>query len=213
MTLDVHVSHLCNTSAIRVLRILWSSNIPCLLAREMTCYEFRVPKILLIDDDRTFLNAMTALIMTVRTDIAVDTALCAEAGLLLVGLGDYDAVLSDVRMPGLDGLRLVRECKRLRPSMPVVLVTGYGDQDVEAQALHLGAYAFIHKPVQPEVLLSLIDRAIQQTHESKLGGSLQSDSVPFNSLFGERESITRKILEISRRIEQHLERLGNDTSH
>jgi DNA-binding NtrC family response regulator len=184
-----------------------------LLPRETACYEFCVPKILLIDDDRTFLNAMTALIMTVRIDIAVDTALCAEAGLLLVGVTDYDVIISDVRMPGLDGLRLVRECKRLRPSTPVVLVTGYGDQDVEAKALHLGAYAFIHKPVQPDVLLSLVDRAIQRTHESKLGGSLESGSVPFNSRFGERESITRKILEISRRIEQHLERLGNDTVH
>lgn len=113
---------------------------------------------------------MTALIMSVRIDIAIDTARCAEAGLLLVGITHYDAILSDVRMPGLDGLRLVRECKRLRPNTPVVLVTGYGDQDVETKALHLGAYAFIHKPVQPDVLLSLIDRAIQRTNESKLEG-------------------------------------------
>jgi two-component system, NtrC family, response regulator HydG len=172
-----------------------------------------VPKILLIDDDRTFLNAMAALIMTVRIDIAADTALCAEAGLLLVGVTDYDAIISDFRMPGLDGLRLVRECKRLRPSTPVVLVTGYGDQDVEAKALHLGAYAFIHKPVQPDVLLSLIDRAIQRTSESKPKESRESEMAPFNSLLGERESITRKILEISQRIEQHLERLGNNTVH
>jgi DNA-binding NtrC family response regulator len=172
-----------------------------------------VPKILLIDDDRIFLNAITALIMTVRIDIAVDTALCAEAGLLLVGVTDYDAIISDFRMPGLDGLRLVRECKRLRPSTPVVLVTGYGDQDVEAKALHLGAYAFIHKPVQPDVLLSLIDRAIQRMSESKPRGNLESGMAPLDSPLGERESIMRKILEISRRIEQHVERLGNDTIH
>jgi two-component system, NtrC family, response regulator HydG len=172
-----------------------------------------VPKILLIDDDQTFLNAITALIMTVRIDIAVDTALCAEAGLLLVGVTDYDAIISDFRMPGLDGLRLVRECKRLRPSTPVVLATGYGDQDVKAKALHLGAYAFIHKPVQPDVLLSLIDRAIQRTNDSKPRESLKAEMAPFNSLLGERESITRRILEINQRIEQHLERLGNDTVH
>ena len=184
-----------------------------LASAETACYEFYVPKILLIDDDRTFLNAMTALIMAVRIDIAVDTALCAEAGLLLVGITDYDVIMSDVKMPGLDGLRLVRECKRLRPSTPVVLVTGYGDQDVEAKALRLGAYAFLHKPVHPDVLLSLIDRAIQRTNESKLRRSLGSGTVPPNPMFGERERITRKILEISRRIEQHLERLGNDTIH
>jgi len=182
-----------------------------LASAKTACYELCVPKILLIDDDRTFLNAITALIMTVRIDIAVDNALCAEAGLLLVGVTDYDVIISDVRMPGLDGLRLVRECKRLRPSTPVVLVTGYGDQNVEAQALHLGAYAFIHKPVQPDVLLSLIDRAIQRTHESKPGGTRNPRIVPPN--LGEKESITRKILEISRRIEQQLERPGNDTSH
>jgi DNA-binding NtrC family response regulator len=84
---------------------------------------------------------------------------------------------------------------------------------VEAKALHLGAYAFIHKPVQPDVLLSLIDRAIQRTNELKSKESRQSGMAPFNSLLGERKSITRKILEISQRIEQHLERPDNDTVH
>jgi DNA-binding NtrC family response regulator len=69
-----------------------------------------MPKILILDDDTTFLNAVTAALMAERTDIAIDTALCAEAGLLLIGTIHYDAIISDYRMSGLDGLRLVKDC-------------------------------------------------------------------------------------------------------
>src|SRR5688572_3899794 len=120
-----------------------------------------MPKILLIDDDATLLNAVTAFIMASRTDMAIDTAVCAEAGLLLIGISEYDAIISDFRLTGLDGLRLVTACTRLRPGTPVVLITGYGDKDMETEAIRLGAYAFLHKPVQPDTLLSVIDRAVQ----------------------------------------------------
>jgi len=171
-----------------------------------------VPKILIIDDDQTFLNTITALVMAVRIDIAVDTALCAEAGLLLVGITDYDAIISDFRMPGLDGLRLVKECKRLRQNTPVVLVTGHGDREMETTALHLGAYAFLHKPVRPDVLLSLVDRAIRRK-ESNVCESREAKVGPFDSGLGERERISRKLQDINRRIRQQLERPGNDTIH
>jgi DNA-binding NtrC family response regulator len=170
-----------------------------------------MPKILLLDDDATFLNAVSALIMAARTDIAIDTALCAEAGLLLIGISDYDAIISDFRMSGLDGLRLVQECKRLRPGTPVVLITGYGDRNLETEALHLGAYAFIHKPVQPDVLLSLVDRAVR-----KVDGRRSCESHEVETLTGSRIECHRllaKVQEINRLIQQHLESLGNDTVH
>ena len=175
--------------------------------------EGEMPKILLIDDDQTFLTAVTALVMDARTDIAIDTALCAEAGLLLVGIADYDAIISDFRLSGLDGLRLLRECKRLRPGTPIVLITGYGDRELEREALHLGAYAFIHKPVQPNVLLSLVDRAVRTAAESRLLEHHETGDPPFTAFSHERKRLLERVQEINRRIQQHLESLGNDTLH
>lgn len=172
-----------------------------------------MPKILLIDDDATFLKAVSALIMESRTDIAIDTALCAEAGLLLIGIAHYDAIISDFRLSGLDGLRLLRECKRLRPGTPIVLVTGYGDRELETEALHLGAYAFLHKPVQPNVLLSLVDRAVRAATQSRSVEYYETSNTHFTVFSQERRRLLKKVQEINRRIQQHLESLGNDTMH
>lgn len=172
-----------------------------------------MPKILLIDDDAVFLNAVSALIMDARTDIAIDTALCAEAGLLLIGVADYDAIISDFRLSGLDGLRLLRECRRLRPGTPIVLVTGYGDCELETEALHLGAYAFIHKPVQPHELLSLVDRAVHTACQSRSHENNKRSEAPFIEFSKERERLSEKVRKINRGMQQDLESTGNETTH
>ena len=172
-----------------------------------------MPKILFIDDDATFLKAVTAFIMDARTDIAIDTALCAEAGLLLIGITHYDAIISDFRLSGLDGLRLLKECKRLRPGTPIVLLTGHGDRELETEALHLGAYAFIHKPVHPLILLSMVDRAVRKVSQPQSCETPETGEQPFIAYSKERERLLEKAQEIKRRIQQHVNSLGNETIH
>jgi DNA-binding NtrC family response regulator len=119
-----------------------------------------MPSVLLIDDERGFLQALSEALQAKQKDITVDLALNAEQALLLISVSDYDVIVSDVRMPGMDGLELVQRCRQLRPDSPVVLMTGYGDRELEAQASKCGAYAFLHKPVDADVLLSVISRAL-----------------------------------------------------
>src|SRR5690242_5914595 len=161
-----------------------------------------MPRILLLDDDATFLNAVTAFIMAARTDIAIDTAMCAEAGLLLIGTTPYDAIVSDYRMSGLDGLQLVKECVRLRPGTPVLLITGDGDSDMEADALQAGAYAFMHKPVPPDILLSLVDRALHahRVKESAWWDEPEGWSDASMSCVIERDRLFARVQEIDRLI-------------
>ena len=80
--------------------------------------------------------------------MTVDTTSSAESALLLMSTGRYDVIVSDFRMPGLDGLALLHESKRLHPDTPVILLTGYGDKELELEdkAAQQGAYAFLHKP-------------------------------------------------------------------
>jgi two-component system nitrogen regulation response regulator NtrX len=172
-----------------------------------------MPKILILDDDTTFLNAVTAALMAERTDIAIDTALCAEAGLLLIGTIHYDAIISDYRMSGLDGLRLVKECRRLRPDTPIVLITGYGDREMQREALHSGAYAFLHKPVHADVLLSVVDRALHRTNRPLPCAHPQDRDTRSGSLDAGRSRRLETVQEIDRSTQQQLQSPGNDTVH
>ncbi|MCA1987535.1 MAG: sigma-54 dependent transcriptional regulator [Desulfarculus sp.] len=71
-------------------------------------------------------------------------------------------VLSDVKMPGMDGLELQRAVHQLDPDLPVVLVTAHGDINMAVEAIRAGAYDFIEKPFEPERILDLVHRALEK---------------------------------------------------
>jgi DNA-binding NtrC family response regulator len=116
--------------------------------------------ILLIDDNATFLKAARELLLRHRTGWIVDTRSDVETAILAIHRRDYDVVVSDIRLPGVQGLELLAECRRMRPGTPVIMITGYGDRELEQQAASSGAYAFLHKPVVPEAFCAAIDRAV-----------------------------------------------------
>ncbi len=74
---------------------------------------------------------------------------------------DYDAIVSDIKMPGMDGLMLLTRVRELRPDTPVLLITGHGERDLAIQALRGGAYDFIQKPIDRDYLVAALQRAIQ----------------------------------------------------
>jgi two-component system sensor histidine kinase/response regulator len=116
-------------------------------------------RILLVDDDETFLFAGRELLMAQRRALQVDTAGDAETALQAIRQHDYDVVVSDLRMPGLNGLQLLIECQRIRPDIPVVLISAYEDRQLEEEAARLGAYAFLHKPLDSDTFASVVSRA------------------------------------------------------
>lgn len=117
-------------------------------------------RLLIIDDNSAFLNAARELLLRHRSGFAVDTALDAESAGLAIRRCHYDVVVSDIRLPGIQGLEVLAECRRIRPDASVIMVTGYGDRELEAQAAKLGAYAFLHKPVAIEAFCAAVDRAV-----------------------------------------------------
>lgn len=73
---------------------------------------------------------------------------------------DFPGVLlSDVKMPGMDGLDLLRQCQSIDPDIPVVLMTGHGDVPMAVEAMRLGAYDFLEKPFEPQSLIDVVKRA------------------------------------------------------
>ncbi len=80
-----------------------------------------------------------------------------------MGRGDFDVVLTDVRMPGMGGMALTEWIKRTRPDTDVIVMAGYASLESEATAIQLGAFDYLQKPFgEMDLVTSSIDRAIQK---------------------------------------------------
>ena len=117
-------------------------------------------RLLLIDDDPGTLVAYTEVFAALEPTVHVTTARSAEHARRFLHTVPFDAVVCDFILPGEDGLSFVDECAAIQPGIPVILVTGYGDTALEKTAAQRGAYALIHKPVDPYDFRSVVLRAI-----------------------------------------------------
>jgi len=84
----------------------------------------------------------------------VDTADSGRAALDLIISTDYDAIVTDIKMPGTDGLALLTEIRTRRPDTPTLMITGHGDHALTIDALRGGAYDFIQKPIDRTISLT-----------------------------------------------------------
>jgi len=128
-------------------------------------------KILLIDDNVAALQGYSECFAVHEPTIDVTTARSAEAALGLMESASFDVVVCDFRLPGMDGLGFVRECRLLGRDPLIVLVTGYGTIDLEEEAAQHGVYAVLHKPVDPHAFLSVVKRALLRKWLRRLPGS------------------------------------------
>lgn len=121
-------------------------------------------QILLVDDDAALLQALPQALSLRVNNLKVDTCDSAFAALEQIHDHDYDAIVSDIKMPGMDGLALLEKIQELRPETPTLLITGHGEHNLAIQALRGGAYDFIQKPIDREYVVAALQRAIQ-THQ------------------------------------------------
>jgi PAS domain S-box-containing protein len=118
-------------------------------------------RILLVDDDAALLEALPQAILLRMNGITIDTAQSAEDAIERIQEVDYDAVVTDIKMPRMDGLALMGEIEKLRPGTPTLLITGHGEHDLAVQALRGGAYDFVAKPIDRDYFIASLERAIQ----------------------------------------------------
>ena len=114
-------------------------------------------KILLIDDEEANVRVLS---MSLRSDgHEVLSALNGEEGLDVFQKEAPELVLTDIKMPGMDGIEVLQRIKALQPEAEVIIITGHGDIDNAIEALKFGASDFINKPIRDEVLSVAIQRA------------------------------------------------------
>lgn len=140
-------------------------------------------RILIVDDDPALLEALPENIRNRIGDIEVDTADSGRRALTLIAEVDYDAIVTDIKMPELDGLSLLEKARQLRPDTPTLLITGHGERDLAVRALRGGAYDFIEKPIDRDHFIASLGRAIQarqlkrQVHEHKQALARHADQL------------------------------------
>jgi CheY-like chemotaxis protein len=107
-------------------------------------------KVLVVDDDPVVGKSFNRVLS--NKGYSVITALNAAEALERMRRDEYDLVVTDIKMPGMDGLELAETVKARRPWTPVLIVTGYGTSADEARAKAAGVTAFLHKPLSPEMI-------------------------------------------------------------
>src|SRR3989454_12577071 len=105
------------------------------------------PRVLIVDDDAALLQALPEALRLRMDGVTVDTADSAAAALDRMAARDYDAIITDIKMPGMDGLELLTEIRTHRPDTPTLMITGHAEHDLVVRALRGGAYDFIRKPI------------------------------------------------------------------
>ncbi len=114
--------------------------------------------VLVADDDPVTLECLGETVKFLGLDVV--TASDGEQALRLFDQHQPDLVVTDVRMPNMDGLALTHQLKLRRPDCPVIMVTGYGDESTAIAALKAGACDYLHKPFQISELKNTVERAL-----------------------------------------------------
>jgi FixJ family two-component response regulator len=123
--------------------------------------QMRPPHILIVDDDPALLQALSQTISLRLSEAKVDASNTAQRALELIRAHDYDTIVSDIKMPGMDGLELLAKIHELRPETLTLLITGHGDHALAIQALRSGAYDYILKPIDRNYFMAALDRTLQ----------------------------------------------------
>src|SRR5262249_10477510 len=162
-------------------------------------------RVLIVDDDLALLKALPEALLLRMEGVAGDTCDSAPSALREIAATDYDAIVADIKMPGMDGLALLGEIRALRPETPTVLITGHGHDDLAVRALRGGAYDFIQKPIEREYFVASLRRAIEareyRRHLHEQQEVLQRHASELESVVEER---TRQLRQANRLQDQFL---------
>jgi len=113
----------------------------------------------LVADDESSIRELLAKTLALA-EYEVDTAPDGRAALERLRLGHYDLLIADLKMPGMDGLTLIREAKRLQADIPVIIITGFSTESSAIEAVNLGVAGYLTKPFRVPQVLAAAARAL-----------------------------------------------------
>lgn len=150
------------------------------------------PSILIVDDDRLVSDFMTEAFA--RCPYEVETADSGNAAAEKIVQRDYDLIFSDVRMPGLNGIELLKRVKKVTPETVVIMMTAYGTVPNAVEAMKLGAYDYLLKPFGPDEASLAAERALEHcrlVRENRMLRHAVAEKYSFDRLVGKSAAMQR----------------------
>jgi two-component system, NtrC family, response regulator len=148
--------------------------------------------ILIVDDEKNYLVVLEALLSSEGYEIVLSNN-AAEA-LRTIQDADLDLVITDVRMPGMNGMELLARCGELKPDLPVIVMTAYGTIEMAVEAMKQNAYDYITKPFQNEALKLTIRKALEKhrlVKENKRLSKALSDRFRHGNIIGKSKPMLK----------------------
>jgi len=131
-------------------------------------HDFEMPsKVLLVDDEREFVQTLSERL--IMRDMGSAVAYDGESALNLINEDEPEVIIVDLKMPGVDGLEVLRKVKETRPEIEVIILTGHGHEEDRQLCMELGAFAYLQKPLDINVLSETIQAANEKIR-GKRGG-------------------------------------------
>ncbi|MEE4266096.1 MAG: response regulator [Desulfobacteraceae bacterium] len=129
-------------------------------------HDFEMPsKVLLVDDERDFVQTLSERL--IMRDMGSAVAYDGESALDLIEEDEPEVIIVDLKMPGVDGLEVLRTVKETRPEIEVIILTGHGHEEDRQLCMELGAFAYLQKPLDINVLSETIQRANEKIRRKK----------------------------------------------
>jgi len=160
------------------------------------------PTLLIIDDERVVRESLSK--WFTEDGYRVETAEDANHALRLMEKGPWDAILLDIKMPGMNGLELQKRLKEIDKSASIIMITAFASVESAVQALKEGAFDYVTKPVDPDHLTHLVQNAVKQKKLSEENVQLRqhiSEIVKAEEFISENYSM-KKVIELSKTVAQ-----------
>ena len=157
------------------------------------------PQILIVDDEQSMCELIEADLRL--RDLGATWFTSAAAGLEAIGRQDFDAVLTDLKMPGIDGIEFCRRVVDRRPDVPVVMMTAFGSLETAVAAIRAGAYDFVTKPIEMDLLALTLQRAVKHRElqeQIKVLREAVERTARFDELLGESPAMQKLYDELGR---------------
>ena len=127
--------------------------------------DFELPsKVLLVDDEREFVQTLSERLL--MRDMGSAVAYDGESALAMIGEDEPEVMILDLKMPGIDGIEVLKRVKQTRPEIEVIILTGHGSEQDRKTCIELGAFAYLQKPVDIEVLTEALKKANEKMRQN-----------------------------------------------
>lgn len=151
-----------------------------------------MPRILIIEDEASIRRVLNKILTEESDAYTVEDAEDGALGLEKIKANDYDLVICDIKMPKMDGIELLDAVKKIKPEIPIVMISGHGDMETAIYAMKLGAFDYISKPPDLNRLLNTVRNALDKKQlvienkilKKKVGKNYEmiGESAPINQI-------------------------------